>query len=73
MSPHLYRLHVKSLRWGPTGRFREWAFWSIPGRRSDDEITLYKSLGIAVEDLASGRYTYRKALASGRGTVLDLK
>jgi ornithine cyclodeaminase/alanine dehydrogenase-like protein (mu-crystallin family) len=42
----------------------------IPGRRSDHEITLYKSLGIAVEDLASGRYAYRKALASGRGTVL---
>jgi alanine dehydrogenase len=44
----------------------------IPGRRSDDEITLYKSLGIAVEDLASGRYVYRKALAMGRGTVMDL-
>lgn len=44
----------------------------IPGRRSDDEITLFKSLGIAVEDLASGRFAYRKALASGRGTVLDL-
>jgi alanine dehydrogenase len=44
----------------------------IPGRRSDDEITLFKSLGIAVEDLASGRYAYRKALASGRGTVLVL-
>jgi ornithine cyclodeaminase/alanine dehydrogenase-like protein (mu-crystallin family) len=44
----------------------------IPGRRSDEEITLYKSLGIAVEDLASGRYVYQKALAAGRGTVLDL-
>jgi ornithine cyclodeaminase len=44
----------------------------LPGRRSDDEITLYKSLGIAVEDLASGRYVYQKALKAGRGTVLDL-
>jgi ornithine cyclodeaminase len=44
----------------------------VSGRRSDDEITLYKSLGIAVEDLASGRYVYRKALASGRGISLDL-
>lgn len=42
----------------------------IPGRRSDDEITLYKSLGIAVEDLAAGRYVYEKALASGRGIAL---
>jgi ornithine cyclodeaminase len=42
----------------------------IPGRRSDDEITLFKSLGIAVEDLAAGRYVYDKALASGRGIAL---
>ena len=45
---------------------------TLPGRRSDDEITLFKSLGIAVEDLASGRYVYRKALAAGRGTSLAL-
>ncbi len=44
----------------------------IPGRHSDEEVTLYKSLGIAVEDLASGRYVYNKALAMGRGTALDL-
>ena len=44
----------------------------IPGRRADDEITLFKSLCIAVEDLAAGRYAYRKALAAGRGTALDL-
>jgi ornithine cyclodeaminase len=35
----------------------------VPGRRSDDEITLFKSLGIAVEDLAAGMHVYRKALA----------
>jgi ornithine cyclodeaminase len=44
----------------------------IPGRRADEEITLYKSLGIAVEDLAAGRYVYEQALAVGRGTALDL-
>jgi ornithine cyclodeaminase len=44
----------------------------IPGRRSAEEITLFKSLGIAVEDLASGRYAYEKALVSGRGTTLTL-
>lgn len=32
----------------------------IPGRRSGEEITLFKSLGIAVEDLAAGRHVYRK-------------
>lgn len=33
----------------------------IPGRQSQEEITLFKSLGIAVEDLAAGRHVYRKA------------
>lgn len=33
----------------------------VPGRRSQEEITLFKSLGIAVEDLAAGRHVYRKA------------
>ena len=31
------------------------------GRTSADEITLFKSLGLAVEDLASAEYLYRKA------------
>ncbi len=44
----------------------------VPGRRSDEEITLFKSLGIAVEDLAAGRYVYGKALAAGRGTHLEI-
>jgi ornithine cyclodeaminase/alanine dehydrogenase-like protein (mu-crystallin family) len=44
----------------------------IPGRRSDDEITLFKSLGIAVEDLATGRHVYEKALAAGLGISLAL-
>lgn len=38
----------------------------VPGRQSDDEITLFESLGIAVEDLAAARYVWRKAVAAGR-------
>ena len=38
------------------------------GRRSDDEITIFKSLGLAVEDLAAAHHVYRKAAKrSGRG------
>jgi alanine dehydrogenase len=33
----------------------------VPGRQFPEEITLFKSLGIAVEDLAAGRHIYRKA------------
>jgi len=32
-----------------------------PGRTSPDEITLFKSLGLAVEDLASAQYVFSKA------------
>lgn len=42
-----------------------------PGRRSSDEITLFKSLGIAVEDVASARLIYEKARSAGTGRFLD--
>ncbi|HYJ89700.1 MAG TPA: ornithine cyclodeaminase family protein [Pyrinomonadaceae bacterium] len=33
----------------------------MPGRQSDDEITLFKSLGTAVEDIAAADLVYQKA------------
>jgi ornithine cyclodeaminase len=44
----------------------------VKGRRSQEEITLFKSLGLAVEDLASANHIYRKALAGGMGTKIEL-
>ncbi|MEK6372829.1 MAG: ornithine cyclodeaminase family protein [Acidobacteriota bacterium] len=41
------------------------------GRRSRDEITLFKSLGIAIEDLAAAQFLYDKARRFGRGSVVD--
>lgn len=41
-------------------------------RRNSEEITLFKSLGLAVEDLAAAHHVYRKARASGLGTWLAL-
>ncbi|HYC26509.1 MAG TPA: hypothetical protein VEB67_00625, partial [Nitrososphaerales archaeon] len=43
----------------------------VPGRRDEKEITLFKSLGIAVEDLASAHRIYTKANESGQGTWVD--
>ena len=37
-----------------------------PGRQSADEITVFKSLGLAVEDVVSGDLVYRKAAQTGR-------
>jgi alanine dehydrogenase len=42
------------------------------GRRSADEITLYKSTGHAVEDAATARLVYDRALATGAGIRLPL-
>ena len=39
-----------------------------PGRTSDTEITLFKSLGLAVEDLAAAAYLYDKCKETGAGT-----
>ncbi|HSS61209.1 MAG TPA: ornithine cyclodeaminase family protein [Candidatus Limnocylindrales bacterium] len=43
-----------------------------PGRRSADEMTLYKSTGHAVEDAATARLVYDRALAEGAGVRLPL-
>ena len=43
----------------------------IKGRKSASEITLFKSLGLAVEDLAAASFLYEKASRLGRGIALD--
>jgi len=39
-----------------------------PGRTHPPEITLFKSNGLAVEDVIAAGFVYEKALAAGRGT-----
>jgi ornithine cyclodeaminase/alanine dehydrogenase-like protein (mu-crystallin family) len=41
------------------------------GRTGPDEITLFKSLGLAVEDLWSAAYVYERASESGAGTRVE--
>lgn len=41
------------------------------GRTSPDEITLFKSLGLAVEDLAAAAYLYKKAKELNAGTWVE--
>ena len=42
------------------------------GRSTGSEITLFKSLGIAIEDLASAHLIHRKAVELGVGTSIEL-
>ncbi len=44
----------------------------VAGRRATGEVTVFKSLGLAVEDIASARFIYERARASGDGTWLEL-
>jgi ornithine cyclodeaminase/thiomorpholine-carboxylate dehydrogenase len=43
-----------------------------PGRRSDDQVTVYKSMGHAMEDMVAANLVYREATRRGVGQVLDL-
>jgi ornithine cyclodeaminase len=43
-----------------------------PGRRSPDEITLFKSLGLAVEDVAAAHAVWQAAERANAGMVLEL-
>jgi ornithine cyclodeaminase len=42
-----------------------------PGRESEDELTVFESLGIAVEDLASAELVVRRAREQGIGTEAE--
>jgi len=43
-----------------------------PGRTSASQITLFKSNGLAIQDVAASRLVYEKALAAGMGVEVDL-
>jgi ornithine cyclodeaminase len=54
------------------GEIGEILLAKVKGRKSQEEITLFKSLGLAVEDLASANHIYKKAMAGGMGTKVEL-
>jgi alanine dehydrogenase len=44
----------------------------IPGRGTAEDITLFKSLGLAVEDVAAAHLVLRAAVAEGIGALIEL-
>jgi ornithine cyclodeaminase/alanine dehydrogenase-like protein (mu-crystallin family) len=42
------------------------------GRSDAEEVTVYKSMGHAIEDVVAGRLVYDAALAAGRGARIDI-
>jgi len=45
---------------------------AAPGRQSEQQITLYKSLGVIAQDLFAAEHVLRRAQAAGAGTRIDL-
>jgi len=43
-----------------------------PGRQNDEEITLFKSNGLAIQDAATAKLVYDKAIEAGIGASVDL-
>jgi ornithine cyclodeaminase/alanine dehydrogenase-like protein (mu-crystallin family) len=70
-----YRAAVESGAIGPDhirGELGEVVIGAKPGRSSDDQLTVFRSLGLAVEDLAAAEYVVRRARETGVGTEVQL-
>jgi ornithine cyclodeaminase/alanine dehydrogenase-like protein (mu-crystallin family) len=50
----------------------EVASGGVPGRTAESEITIFKSLGLAVEDLTAAHLAYQRACQQGKGVEIDL-
>ncbi|RVB70263.1 ornithine cyclodeaminase family protein, partial [Mesorhizobium sp. M7A.F.Ca.CA.004.06.1.1] len=43
-----------------------------PGRVSADQVTVYKAMGVAMEDMVAADLAYREAVRRGMGRVVAL-
>ncbi|MFN0122209.1 MAG: ornithine cyclodeaminase family protein [Blastocatellia bacterium] len=53
------------------GEIGEVLLGQTPGRTADDEVTVFKSLGLGIEDVAAIQHMYRAALEQGAGTWVE--
>jgi ornithine cyclodeaminase len=54
------------------GEIGELLMGAVSGRESPSDITLFKSLGLAIEDVAAARHIYEKGTAHGTGIWVSL-
>ena len=62
---------IAEARFGPdhiAGEIGELVLGRVRGRRTDDEVTVFKSLGMAVEDVLTADLVYRRAVETGVGS-----
>lgn len=63
---------MRLFRWEQVAELREIVSGHRPGRTDDWQITLFKSNGIAMEDVAVAALVYKKALAAKIGAELPM-
>ena len=60
-----------SLRWADVRELGQIIVGRYPGRKHPQDVTLFKSLGIAIEDVAVAGRVYARAQAEGVGKVIE--
>jgi alanine dehydrogenase len=63
---------ANKLKWSDVHELGELVTGTAPGRKTASDITLFKSLGIALEDVAFGELVYQRALAAGVGKPMPV-
>ena len=69
----LYSIERGVVRWDQIHDLASVVAGRVSGRKSDEEITLFESQGIAVSDVAAAAYVYRKAKEEGLGVEVPLE
>jgi alanine dehydrogenase len=64
-------LNGQTQSWNDVVELHEIVCGGRAGRKSADEITLFKSCGIALWDVAAAGYIYRRAVAQGKGKEIE--
>jgi len=64
---------ANAIHWGQVSEIGLIAAGVMPGRASDEEINLFLSQGVAIEDVALGAEIYRRAKERGAGAELPVE
>jgi alanine dehydrogenase len=60
------------LHWNQVRELSQIVLGQTPGRESDDEINVFKSVGLGLQDMAVAALAYEAAVRAGAGTEVDI-
>ena len=63
---------MKTLRQSDLVELGDIVSGKVKGRQGEEDITLFKSVGIAIEDIAVAAHLYKVASGAGIGRKLDM-